>query len=214
LFLERGVDMPCNNSALGQLYSNQPVWRPRPYGFRGITGRHGLTIDRCPQHPGMTFVAMSVSHVGKTHMTTDILSGRVPFIGESETPKLTEAAQAGADNIKLGVDALAYGLLFTHEERINAISLADWESVVTSIVQKLDGWDVQYAEREHVGIICKRLFDSALVRANMTEHGLHCELCGQTDGPSPLTVWENEGADCARRVVEVDPINGYAAITI
>ncbi|MHB8994881.1 MAG: hypothetical protein ACYC63_06505 [Armatimonadota bacterium] len=214
LFLERGVDMPCNNSALGQLYSNQPVWRPRPYGFRGITGRHGLTIDRCPQHPGMTFIAMSVSHVGKTHMTTDILSGRVPFIGESEKPKLAEAAQAGADNIKIGLDALAYGLLFTHEERINAISLADWEGIVTSIVQKLDGWDVQYAEREYVGIICKRLLDSALVRANLTEQGLQCELCGQTDGPSPLTVWENDGDGCSRRVLDVDPINGYAAVTI
>ena len=214
LFLERGVDMPCNNSALGQLYSNQPVWRPRPYGFRGPTGRHGLTIDRCPQHPGMTFVAMSVSHVGKTHMTTDILSGRVPFIGESETPKLHEAAQAGADNIKLGVDALAYGLLFTHEERINAISLADWETIVTSIIDGLDGWDVQYEEREQVGIICKRLLDSRLVRANLTERGLHCEFCGQTDGPSPLTIWDNQDGGCVRRVVEVDPIEGYAALTL
>lgn len=214
LFLERGVDMPCNNSALGQLYSNQPVWRPRPYPIRGATGRHGLTIDRCPQHPGMTIVAMNVSHAGKTHMTIDILSGRVPFIGESETPKLAEAAQAGADNIKLGVDALAWGLLFTHEERINAISLEDWETVVNSIVGQLDGWDVEYAEREYVGIICKRLFDSRLVRAHMTEQGLHCELCGQTDGPSPLTVWENDGNGCVRRVIDVDPISGYAALTI
>jgi len=214
LFLERGVDMPCNNSALGQLYSNQPVWRPRPYGIRGATGRHGLTIDRCPQHPGMTFIAMSASHVGKTHMVTDILSGRVPFLNESETPKVAGAAEAGILNIKLGLDALAYGLLFTHEERINAISLSDWETIVTTIVSGLDGWDVEYAEREQVGIICKRLLDSQLVRANLTEQGLYCELCGLTDGPSPLTVWENEGGDCVRRVVEVDPIDGYAAIVI
>ena len=214
LFLERGVDMPCNNSALGQLYSNQPVWRPRPYGIRGRTGRHGLTIDRCPQHPGLTFIAMSVSHVGKTHMTTDILSGRVPFLGESDTPKLAEASAAGVANIKLGLDALGYGLLFTHEERINAISLADWETVVTAIVAGLDGWEVQYAEREYVGIICKRLLDSRLVRANMTDQGLQCELCGQTDGPSPLTIWENEKDGCTRRVVEVDTIDGYAATLI
>ncbi len=214
LFLERGVDMPCNNSALGQLYGNQPVWRPKPYGIRGLNGRHGLTLDRCPQHPGMTFVAISVGHVGKTHMATDILSGRVPFLGESETPKLAEAAQAGTANIKLGLDALAHGLLFTHEERINAISLPDWEGVVTTIIGGLDGWDVEYAGREHVSIICKRLLDSRLVRANLTNEGLHCELCGQTDGPSPLTVWENDGSGCTRRVIELDTIEGYAATTL
>jgi hypothetical protein len=213
-FLDRGVDMPCNNSALGQLYSNQPVWRPRPYGIRGKTGRHGLTIDRCPQHPGMTFIAMSVSHVGKTHMTTDILSGRVPFLDESDTPKLKEATETGIANIKLGLDALAYGLLFTHEERINAISPQDWETVVTGIVGGLEGWEAQGAEREYVGIICKRLLDSSLVRANLTEHGLVCELCGHTDGPSPLTIWENSGDGCTRRAIEIEPVDGYAQVRI
>lgn len=212
LFLERGVDLPCNNSALGQLYSNQPVWRPRPYGIRGRTGRHGLIIDRCPQHPGTTFVSISMAHVGKTHMTTDILSGRVPFLDEAETPKLDEAAQAGIANIKLGLDALAYGLLMTHEERINAISPEDWEHVVETIVRGLDGCDWQGAGREQVSVICRRLFDSALVRANLTERGLECELCGQTDGPSPLTVWENEGDGCIRRVTDVDAIEGYAQV--
>lgn len=214
LFLERGVDMPCNNSALGQLYGNQPVWRPRPYGIRGLSGRHGLTLDRCPQHPGMTFIAIGMAHLGKTHMTTDILSGRVPFLGESQTPQVAEAAAAGIANIKIGLDALAYGLLMTHEERINAISLADWETIVTTIAGGLDGWEVEYAEREQVGIICKRLLDSRLVRANLTTEGLRCELCGQTDGPSPLTIWENAETGCTRRVVEVEPLEGYLAVNV
>ena len=214
LLLERGVDMPCNNCALGQLYSNQPAWRPRPYGIRGPSGRHGLTIDRCPQHPEMTMISMSTGHLGKPELGVDILRGRVPFLGESDTPVLAEAARVGGTVIKLGLDALGFGLLFTHEERINAISLADWESVVTTIVEGLQGWDVQYAGREHVSIICKRLLDSRLVRANMTDSGLSCELCGRTDGPSPLTVWDNDGAGCVRRVVEVDTIEGYAAVRV
>lgn len=109
---------------------------------------------------------------------------------------------------------MGYGLLFTHEERINAISLQDWETVVTSIIRGLDGWDVEYAGREHVGVISKRLLDSRLVRAELTGQGLSCELCGQTDGPSPLTIWENDGDACTRRVVDVDPIDGYAAVVL
>lgn len=214
LFLERGVDMPCNNSALGQLYGNQPVWRPRPYGVRSVTGRHGLTIDHCPQHPDLTFVAMSYSHLGATHMTTDILSGRVPFLGEAPTPKLDAAAAACTANLKLGLDSLAWGLLFTHEERINAISLQDWESIVTRSLEGLAGWEYVGAEREQVGIIAKRLFDSALVRANLTAQGLQCVLCGKTEGASPLTIWDNDGECCARRVVELESIDGYAAVTI
>ncbi len=214
LFLDRGVDMPCNTCALGQLFSNQPVWRPRPYGIRSASGRYGMTIDRCPQHPGLTMIWAGPNRVGKQPKTSDILLGNVPFIGEADVPKLAEAAQVGIANLKTGVDALGYGLLFTHEERINAISLEDWESVVTAVVRGLDGWDVEYAGREQVGIICKRLLDSRLVRAEVTPTGLHCELCGETDGPSPLTVWENEGTGCVRRVIEVEPLAGYAAIVV
>lgn len=211
-FLARGIDMPCNNSVIGQLYGFQPVWRPRPYGLRGPTGRHGIVMDRCPQHPGLTFVHVSPSHLGKTHMVTDILSGHVPFVGEADRPRLREAADRGIANVRLGLDALAFGKIMTHEQRINAISLEDWTTVVDSIVRGLDGWDVEFALRERVSIVCKRLLDSALVHAEATEDGLRCELCGRTDGPSPLTVWSNDGDDCRRRVVDVDAFDGFTVV--
>lgn len=213
-FLQRSIDMPCNNAVAGQLYGNQPAWRPGPYGTRGASGRHGLVIERCPHNSGLTFVNMSVSHVGRTHMTGDILSGRVPFLGESERPLLSEAAERGITNVKLGLDALAFGVIMAHEERINVISPGDWDTVVTSIVRGLEGWDVEFAGREHVSVICKRLLDSRLVRAERDEGGLHCELYGNTDGPSPLTIWENEGDACVRRMVEVDRIEGFSEVTI
>lgn len=215
LFLDRGVDMPCNTGALGQLFGNQPVWRPRPYGLRSTGGRHCMTIDRCPQHPGLTMVWAGPGQLGKLPgRGSDILLGHTPFIGEADRPKLQEAAQVGITRLKLGLDALGYGLLFTHEERIDAISLEDWEWTVTTVVAGLDGWDVQFAGREYVGTICKRLLDSKLVRAETAADGLHVELCGLTDGPSPLTVWENHEQGCVRRVVEVEPLTGYLALTV
>lgn len=212
-FLERGADMPCNNSVVGQLYGNQPSWRPGPYGIRGAKGRYGLVLQQCPVNSGLTFIAMSVAHAG-THMTTDILSGRVPFLGESETPKLEEAAEQGIANVKLGLDALAFGTIMTHEERINAISPEDWESVIEGIVRGLDGWDVEYGGREEVGVTCKRLMDSRMFWADVRDGKLHCELYGRTDGPSPLTVWDNKGDGCVRRKVEVPEMDGVAKVTI
>ncbi len=211
-FLDRGCDLPCNNSVLGQLYGDQPPWRPKPYGARGPNGRHGLTIDRLPQFPGLTLIAFSSSHVGKTHMVFDVLSGHTPFLGESSAPKMREAADRGISNATLGLDALAWGVIMTHEERIDSISLADWTRCVDWIVAGLDGLDYEPAGREEVSIVVKRLFDSALVHAHLTDDGLRCELCGQTDGPSPLTIWDNEGETCVRRVVDAPELNGVAVV--
>ena len=156
-FLERGAEFACNNAVAGQLYGHQPPWRPRPYGMRGASGRHGLVIDRCPHRSGLSFINMSVSHVGVTHMSGDILSGHVPFVGEADRPLISEAIERGIRNITLGLDALAFGILMTHEERINVISLEDWERIVTGIVAGLGAYDVEFTGRDQISIICKRL---------------------------------------------------------
>ena len=214
LFLERGIDLPCNNSVLGQLYGNQPPWRPKPYAVRGCNGRHGIVIDHCPQHPKLTIVGSSPSHMGTTHMVTDILHGHTPFLGESDQVRVQEAANRGTANVQLELDSLAFGEIMCHEERIDAISPEDWESVVAGIMQGLAEWDTEPASREHVSIVCKRLLDSGLVYADTTDAGLHCEFCGDTDGPSPLTIWENEGEGCVRRTVDVPAIDGFAALDL
>lgn len=213
-FLARGVDMPCNFSMVGRLYGNQPVWQPRPYGVRGLNARHALAIDRCPRHPGMTFVSVSAAHVGRSHMTSDILSGNVPFLGEADHVKREAAAERATLNLRLGLDALAFGVLMTHEERIDAISLEDWEWIVRTAMRGLDGWDTVGANREHVSVIVKRLFDSALVGADFVDGTLHCCLSGKTDGPSPLTIWRNEGDSCRRECVDVAGFDGFLEIRV
>ena len=212
LFLERGVDMPSNNSVVGQLYGNQPPWRPKPYGVRGTNGRHGVVIDRCPQHPGMTFVGVSVSHLGATHMVTDVLYGHTPFGGECDRVRHGAAVERAVANLRVELDSLAFGEIMTHEERIDAISPADWEQIVRGIHAAIRGWDVELGGREAVGEVCKRLLDSALVHASVTDSGLSCELCGRTDGPSPLTVWENDRDGCRRRTVDVDAFDGFTEV--
>ena len=214
MFLERGIDLPCNNSVVGQLYGSQPPWRPKPYAARGATGRHGIVIDHCPQHPGLTFVGSSPAHMGTTHMVTDILHGHTPFLGESDRVRVREAIDRGIANVQLEFDSLAFGEIMCHEERIDAISPEDWESVVHGIVQGLSAWDFEPAGREQVSIVCKRLLDSSLVYADATDGGLHCEFCGSTDGPSPLSIWHNDGEGCVRRSVDVPQIAGFASLDV
>ncbi|MBT3286053.1 MAG: hypothetical protein HN380_01810 [Victivallales bacterium] len=211
-FLARGVDLPCNNSVVGQLYGNQPVWRPRPYDCRGTNGRHGLVIDHCPQHPGLTMVGISAAHLGSTHMLSDILHGNTPFHGEAAQSQPRRAAERGIANVHLGLDSLAYGNIMAHEERVDAISPADWETIVAGIVNGLDGWEPQFTSREGISVLCRNLLNSALVHAQCADGRLHCELCGQTDATSPLTIWENEGDHCRRRTIDVESFDGFTVV--
>jgi hypothetical protein len=214
LFLERGVEFPCNNSVVGQLYGNQPPWRPKPYGVRGPNGRHGLVLDRCPRHPGFTFIGSAPSHLGGTYMITDILYGHTPFYGESDRSRPDAAIARGIANLKLELDNLAFGEIFCHEERIDCISLEEWEYIVEEIIRGISDCDWIPAEREQVSVICKRILDSSLAYADITEAGLHCEFSGVTDGPSPLTLWVNEGNTCRRLIADIPQIEGFLAMDL
>ena len=162
----------------------------------------------------MTFVGMSVSHLGTTHMVTDILHGHTPFLGEAEQSMPNEAIARGIGNVRIGLDSLAYGLIMTHEERIDTISLADWSRIVTGIAEGIDDEGAIFASREYASVVCKRLFDSALVHADWDGQTLHCELCGQTGGTSPLTIWKNAERGCLRSTTEVPAIAGFAAVDL
>ncbi len=214
LFLERGVDLLSNNSVVGQLYGNQPPWRPRPYGVRGQNGRHGVVLDRCPQHPGLTLVGSSPSHLGKSHMVTDILSGHTPYCGESDTSRPEASITRGIANVRVEFDSLSFGEIMCHEERIDAISLEEWDAIVAGIVRGIADWDFVPAGREEAAVACKRLYDSGLGYADSSDAGLHCELVGQTKGPSPLTLWVDEGDGCRRTLVEVPRIDGFLALDL
>jgi len=213
-FLERGIDLPCNNSVIGQLYGSQPVWRPRPYALRAANGRYGLVIDRLPKHPSFTSVGSSAAHLGPTHMTTDILHGHTPFVGEADRPRIDQAIARGRLVARTGLDNLAFGTIFTHEQRIHSISLEDWECVVEGILAGLRDVEYEPTAREQVAVVCKRLLDSRLATANYAGEQLSCGLTGTTDGPSPLTVWHDEGDQCRRECPDIPAVDGFLEVTL
>ncbi|MDD4098901.1 MAG: hypothetical protein PHC30_09030, partial [Lentisphaeria bacterium] len=141
----------------------------------------------------------------------DILNGHVPFLGESAEVKREAAIARGCFNAQTSLDMLAWGLIMTHEERIDAISPEDWDAIVGAIMQTASwDWDVLPASREEVSVICQRLFRTTLVSAAVdADHRVVCELSGQNDGPSPLTVWLNDGGGCRRVLIELPRVDGY-----
>ena len=83
---------------------------------------------------------------------------------------------------------------------------------MAGVANHFRGRDVQFAGREEVAVAARRLFHSRLVRARVEDGALAVELTGDTDGPSPLTVWNNEGPACRRTVHAIPAIAGFLQV--
>ncbi len=211
-FLARGVDILVNNGVSGQLYGNQPVWRPRPFALRGPAGSHPLVIDDSPDHTGAFCAGVAAPTTAAASMEGDILWGHTPFLKEHRRVDVGRAAARAIRNMEWALDAMAWGMLVAHEQRVACVPPNDWRRLVDAVARHWRGRDIQFAGREEVASVTHRLFHSRLVGARLERGGLTADLTGQTDGPSPLTVWHNEGRGCRRVIHTVPPIAGYRRV--
>ena len=210
-FLARGACFLCNNTVPGQLYANQPMWSPAPYGLRGNNGRPGVIIDRSPAHPELFFSSVGYPPYAGQSGGADILNGHVPFLGEAAAVRKDAAIARGVSNVLRSLDMMCWAVIMTHEERIDVISLDDWDEIIAGVMAGARrGWDLIPASRELVSVIARRLSTTALNRVDVLSDGrLQCELTGQSDGPSPLMVWLNEGEDCRRVYLDLPALDGF-----
>jgi len=211
-FLRRGADIHVNNGVIGQLYGNQPLWRPRPFGLRSPAGRHPLVVDQTPDRSGAFCAGVGCPPGAAARMETDILWGLTPFIGECGRVDVDGATLRCVRNMEWALDSMAWGLLMAHEQWVACVPPEDWRRLVAGVTGHFRGRDVQFAGREDVAVMTRRLFHSRLVRAWVEGGDLKCELTGCADGPSPLTVWRNEGAGCRGAVREIEAIDGFLKV--
>ncbi len=211
-FLERGADILVNNGVTGQLFGNQPAWRPRPFALRNDAGRHPLVIDDSPDRTGLFCAGVGTPPQAAAGMETDILWGHTPFLGEAARLDIERAAARCIRNMEWALDAMAWGLLMAHEQRVACVPPDDWRRLVAAVARHFRGREVRFAGREEAAVMARRLFHSRLVRASLEDGALAVELTGQTDGPSPLTVWHNEGPDCRRAIHSIPAIRGFLRV--
>ena len=210
-FLDRGVDIHVNNGVAGQLYGNQPVWRPRPFGLRTACGRYPLVIDMAPDRTGAFAAGVGTPPHAAARMETDILWGHTPFLNECDKVDVQGVVTRCVRNMEWALDSMAWGLFMAHEQRVACVPPDAWQDIVRGVADHFAGRDVEFSGREHVGVVTRRLFETRLARAWITADGLAAEFTGCSDGPSPLTLWVNDGESCRREVREVDAIQGFHA---
>ncbi|MFA5646410.1 MAG: hypothetical protein WDA18_08680 [Candidatus Ratteibacteria bacterium] len=213
-FTDRNVDLFCTKSMPGQLHGNQPVWRPKPYHQRSIAGRYAFVMDRIPHHPSFTMISAGGEFFGENRIKgSDILRGYLPFLEESPILQSDRVVSQTIKSLQIAFDSLTFGLIMTHEERIDVITLKEWEDIIERIVTGITGYDFLPASREYVSIVGKRLFDTRLSFANAEKDRLVCMITGVSDGPSPLTIWEEKEENLVSYREELPAINGFLRVS-
>lgn len=213
-FQARGADILVNNGVPGTLHSNQPPWLPRPFGLRSPLGRHCLTIDESPDRSGM-FTASVIAPPDVRHfMECDVLWAHTPFLDEAPATDMQGVLDRTIDNLHWALDAMAFGVAITHEQRVACVSPAEWRWYVQRLGEHLTRRGLQAGSREVIGCLVRRLFHSRLQRVTLRDGELQCLLTGQTDGPSPITIWTDDGAACRRQCRDLEAIDSLLEVRL
>ena len=130
---QRGETFLMFAGRFGRSYSDPTAyaWNPKPYGDPGFT------CDYMPDDPEFFNVEAHpyvVAPDGRiSDADIDCLWGNTTFGKEHPTNDLDAAARKGANEIRLGLDSLFFGCLFTHEQRIAVLTVSQWEKVLADI---------------------------------------------------------------------------------
>ncbi len=130
---QRGETFLMFAGRFGKGYSDPTAyaWNPKPYGDPGFTCDYmpdDADFFNVEAHP---YVVKPDGRISDADI--DCLWGNTTFGKERATNDLEAAAKKGANAIRLGLDALFFGCLFTHEQRIAVLTVSEWEKVLAEI---------------------------------------------------------------------------------
>jgi hypothetical protein len=211
---QRGETFLMFAGKFGRSYSDPTAytWNPKPYGDPGFT------IDYMPDDPAFFSVEAhpyTVAPDGRiSDADIDILWGNTTFGKESPRNNLSGAARKGVWEIRLGLDALFFGCLFTHEQRIARVTVAEWEEVLSEIDRATSKWDRIFKSYDTIAAYAKSRYDTKLTEANWKpETGrIRIRVAGESTVPLSLYVFARDGLEY--RFKEIPTFRGQRSVDL
>ena len=170
-------------------------WNPRPYGHPGFT------FDYMPDHPEFFNVEShpyTVSADGKiSDADIDILYGNTVFGKEATATRVEAAVRKGVEGIRLGLDGLFFGCLFTHEQRIASLRGDEWETILRSIDQRTSKYPRLFRRYDYIAEYAKSRYDTRINEAtyDSVSHQIRLKLSGNCTLPLKAYVFGEEGLE-------------------
>ncbi|MEW6754998.1 MAG: hypothetical protein AB1505_29040 [Candidatus Latescibacterota bacterium] len=144
----------------------------------------------------------------------DFLTGCTTYLRESERNDLEKAAQSAAAQIRHGLRAAFHAEIVTHEQKLDALSMAEWDQILGRVDQLSAGIERIHAGHDEIGAYLQGKDGVWIQAVQACGARLSCTLCGQSAVPLRLSVWRDEGEAVVREYVEVTAFAGETAVEV
>lgn len=144
----------------------------------------------------------------RTRGKEDFLTGCTVNLRESERNDVEKAAANAADQIQQGLRGGFCGEVVTHEQKVGALSLDEWDRIWTRTAERTKHLEKISASHDDIAryLVGKdgvHLSDVTLDGANV-----RCKLSGKTPVPLRLSVYRDEGDGIVREYKDVGAFDG------
>jgi len=211
---QRGETFLMFAGRFGRSYSDPAAyaWNPKPYGDPGFT------IDYMPDDPAFFNVEAHpyvVAPDGRiSDADIDFLWGNTTFGKESSTNDLGAAVRKGVREIRLGLDALFFGCLFTHEQRIARLTVTQWEKALADIDRATSRWDRIFKSYDTIAAYAKGRYDTKLTEASREPRTGRIRIRVAGASSLPLSVYVFAREDLEYRFQEIPAFRGERSVDI
>jgi hypothetical protein len=169
-----------------------------------------------PDHPeffGINALIMPRQMTGVPMVASEFLWNYTIFWDESAENNLAGAANQALAQMRLGLDSLFFGELYTHEQRIAVLSMRELDEILTRIDLGLRKHVLIHRPYDYIAEYARSKVESRLTQVSVNAGGqVSCDLAGHTSLTTSLYLFtEADGAVC-QSFVDVPPFGGSVRI--
>ena len=163
--------------------------------------------DYLPDDPDFfAFAAMQARH------QEDFLTGCTAYLQESERNDVEKAAGHAALQIRHGLRGGFYAEIVTHEQKLDALSLDEWDRILGRTNELTAGVEKIFAGHDEIGHYLKGKDGVWIAEAVAEGDQLRGRLAGETAVPLRLSVFRDEGEGVQREYQRVEAFAGEVEI--
>jgi hypothetical protein len=180
-------------------------------------GRSGFVFDTMPGHPeffGVNALVMPRQMTGVPMVASEFLWNHTIFWDEhSEGNDLPGAADQALAQMRLGLDSLFFGELYTHEQRIAVLSMRELDEVLALIDHGLAKHTYVHRPYEYIAEYARSKVQSWLTEVSVNDGGrVACDLAGRTTLTTSLYLFTEIDGVIRQSFLDVPPFEGSVRI--
>jgi hypothetical protein len=181
-------------------------------------GRSGFVFDPLPEYPaffGINALVMPREMTGIPMVASEFLWSHTIFWDEHPAGNdLQGAADQALAQMRLGLDSLFFGELYTHEQRIAVLSMGELEEILTLIDRGLAKHTYVQRSYEYIADYARSHAGSWLTAVELDAGGqVTCNLTGRSTLTTSLYLFTETDGTIQQRFVDVPPFDGSVRVT-